>query len=161
MVQKIEDGDLSPCNPPGGAEKMPVELVEDKLDIDTYLGLRRAVNFHPISRDQARRALDNSLYTLVAFHHGKAVGMGRIVGDGAVICYVQDLIILPEVQGQGIGGLILETLKTFVINTCFPGTMVMFDLMCAKGRERFYEKHGFIARPTDTLGPGMIQYLKL
>lgn len=87
--------------------------------------------------------------------------MGRIVGDGAVICYVQDLIILPEVQGQGIGGLILETLKTFVINTGVPGTMMMFDLMCAKGRERFYKKHGFIARPTETLGPGMIQYLNI
>jgi hypothetical protein len=31
--------------------------------------------------------------------------------------------------------------------------------MCAKGRETFYEKHGFVARPTDALGPGMIQYL--
>jgi len=33
--------------------------------------------------------------------------------------------------------------------------------MCAKGREKFYQKHGFIARPTDELGPGMIQYLEL
>ena len=87
--------------------------------------------------------------------------MGRIVGDGAVIFYVQDLIILPEVQGQGIGGLILETLIDFVKKTGYPGTMVMLDLMCAKGRERFYKKHGFIARPTDQLGPGMIQYLNL
>jgi hypothetical protein len=36
---------------------------------------------------------------------------------------------------------------------------MMFGLMCAKGREQFYEKHGFIARPTSALGPGMIQYL--
>lgn len=138
-----------------------IQLVEDKLDIDTYLKLRCAVNFHKLSRDQARRALDNSLYTLVAYRDGEAVGMGRIVGDGAVICYVQDLIIVPEVQGQGIGGLILETLKTFVINTGLPGTMMMFDLMCAKGRERFYQKHGFISRPTGKLGPGMIQYLEI
>lgn len=138
-----------------------IQLVEDKLDVDTYLGLRKKVNFHPLTRDQAKKALDNSLYTLVAFRDGEAVGMGRIVGDGAVIFYVQDLIILPGVQGQGIGGLILETLKTYVINTGLPGTMVMFDLMCARGRERFYQKHGFISRPTDTLGPGMIQYLYL
>ncbi|MBQ9155648.1 MAG: GNAT family N-acetyltransferase [Eubacterium sp.] len=138
-----------------------IQLVEDKLDIDTYLELRRAVQFHKITRDQARRALDHSLYTLVAYKDGRAVGMGRIVGDGAVICYVQDLIIRPEVQGQGIGGLILETLKDFVMKIGFPGTMMMFDLMCAKGREAFYKKHGFIARPTDKLGPGMIQYLEL
>ena len=31
---------------------------------------------------------------------------------------------------------------------------MMLDLMCAKGREEFYKLHGFIARPTDNLGPG-------
>jgi hypothetical protein len=36
---------------------------------------------------------------------------------------------------------------------------MMLCLMCAKGREPFYEKHGFMQRPTDALGPGMIQYL--
>jgi len=35
----------------------------------------------------------------------------------------------------------------------------MVCLMCAKGREDCYEEHRFIARPTDELGPGMIQYL--
>lgn len=138
-----------------------VQLVEDQLDIDTYLELRAAVNFRELSRDQARRGLDNSLYTLVAYKDGKAVGMGRIVGDGAIICYVQDLIIRPEVQGEGIGGLILESLKSFVVNIGFEGTTMMFDLMCAKGREPFYKKHGFIARPTEDLGPGMIQFLDL
>ena len=131
------------------------------MDIDTYMELRAAVNFRKLSRDQAKRGLDNSLYTLVAYKDGKAVGMGRIVGDGAIICYVQDLIIRPEVQGEGIGGLILESLKFFVINTGLEGTTMMFDLMCAKGREPFYKKHGFIARPTENLGPGMIQYLEL
>lgn len=138
-----------------------IQLVEDQLDIDTYMELRAAVHFRPLSRDQARRGLDNSLYTLVAFKDGKAVGMGRIVGDGAIICYVQDLIIRPEVQGEGIGSLILETLRDFVVNIGFEGTTMMFDLMCARGREEFYKKHGFIARPTEDLGPGMIQYLSL
>jgi hypothetical protein len=39
------------------------------------------------------------------------------------------------------------------------GTELMLCLMCAKGREGFYEKFGFIARPTENLGPGMIMYL--
>ena len=64
-----------------------IELVEDKLDIDTYLELRQSVNFRKLTRDQAKKGLSNSMYTLVAFKDGKAVGMGRIVGDGAIICY--------------------------------------------------------------------------
>ena len=138
-----------------------IRLTEEKPDVDTYLSLRKAVHFHPLSREQAKKALDNSLYILVAYQDGKPVGMGRIVGDGAVIFYVQDLIILPRAQGQGIGGRILEAFKEYVIRTGYPGTMVMLDLMCAKGRERFYGKHGFIARPTEKLGPGMIMYLNI
>lgn len=138
-----------------------VKYVEDQLDIDTYLELREAVGFRPLSRDQARRALDHSIYILTAFRDGKAVGMGRIVGDGSVICYVQDLIIRPEAQGQGIGGTILKTLKEYVVQTGFPGTTMMLCLMCARGREEFYKKYGFIARPTEDLGPGMITYLDL
>jgi ribosomal protein S18 acetylase RimI-like enzyme len=138
-----------------------VQYVEDQLDIDTYLELRKAVGFRPLTRDQARKALNNSLYILTAVQNGRAVGMGRVVGDGAVICYVQDLIIRPEVQGQGIGGTILQNLKDFVMRLGYPGTTMMLCLMCAKGREEFYKKYGFIARPTDDLGPGMITYLEL
>ena len=117
-----------------------IELVEAKLDIDTYLELRQSVNFRKLTRDQAKKGLSNSMYTLVAF---------------------KDLIIRPEVQGEGIGGLILETLKKFVIQEGYEGTTMMFDLMCAKGREEFYKKHGFIARPTENLGPGMIQFIQI
>jgi len=59
-----------------------IHFVEDRLDIDTYLELRRSVNFKSLTRDQARKALDNSLYILVAYQGGKAVGMGRIVWGG-------------------------------------------------------------------------------
>ena len=42
-----------------------IELVEDKLDIDTYLELRQSVNFRKLTRDQAKKGLSNSclLYT--------------------------------------------------------------------------------------------------
>ena len=129
------------------------------MDVDTYLQLRKAVGFKPLTRTQAKKALDASLYIVCVYKDAQIVGMGRVVGDGAVICYVQDLMIHPDYQGMGIGGAIIEDLKAYVYGIMEEGTEMMFDLMCAKGRERFYEKHGFISRPTDNLGPGMIQYL--
>ena len=59
-----------------------VQLVEDKLDLDTYLELRESVHFHRLSRDQARKGLNNSLYTLVAYLDGRAVGMGGSLATG-------------------------------------------------------------------------------
>ena len=85
--------------------------------------------------------------------------MGRIVGDGAVICYIQDLIVIPEYQGKGVGQFIMESLIDYVKELKLPDTQIMLDLMCAVGRENFYKRYGFIARPTEKLGPGMIMYI--
>ena len=136
-----------------------IRFVENDLYVDTYLKIRDKVNWKKLTYEQAKKALDNSLYTVVAIEDEKVLGMGRIVGDGAVICYVQDLIIVPEAQKKGVGTMIMKKLREYVESVQFDGTEMMFDLMCAKGRERFYEKLGFTARPTETLGPGMIQYV--
>lgn len=136
-----------------------ITLVKNKLDVDTYLKLRASVRWKPLSRTQAQKAIDNSLFIVVAYDGRRPAGMGRIVGDGAVICYIQDLLVHPNYQGMGIGKRILQELRNYALSIREPGTEMMLDLMCAKNREMFYIKHGFIARPTKTLGPGMIQYL--
>ena len=137
-----------------------IELRENQLDIDTYMHLRREVGWKMLSKRQAQMALDNCLFNVVAYENGEAVGMGRIVGDGAVVCYVQDLVILPGVQGRGIGSLVLGRLVEYVESITENGTEMMLCLMCAKGREGFYKKHDFMPRPTANLGPGMIQYIR-
>ena len=138
-----------------------IELIDNKLTVDEYLKLRALVGWKKLSREQAQKALDNSLLVVGAYLAGQPIGMGRLVGDGAVICYVQDLVIPPQRKGMesdrrcSFKYLTLSTLEDLRL----PGTEMMFDLMCAKGRERFYEAHGFLARPTEKLGPGMIQYM--
>ena len=96
----------------------------------------------------------------MAVENGKTIGMGRIVGDGAVICYIQDFVVRPEHQGTSIGRKMMERLIAHVEELRMDQSEMMLCLMCAKGREQFYEKFGFIGRPTENLGPGMIQYLK-
>ena len=136
-----------------------IELRENVIDVETYLKLREQVGWRRLSDSQANAAVSNALYTVCAYEDDRPVGMGRIVGDGAVICYVQDLVVIPDMQGKQIGSMILEKLKDYVENITEPGTRMMMCLMCAKGRERFYLKHDFTARPTDDLGPGMIRYI--
>jgi len=136
-----------------------IRIVEDVRDVDIYLSLRKQVGWIKLDRQQACRALGNSVKVFTVYDDEKPIGMGRIVGDESVISYIQDLIIIPEYQGKHIGSMLIEHLIEYVKSITMPGTRMMLCLMCAKGREEFYEKHGFIARPTPDLGPGMIQYI--
>ncbi len=132
---------------------------ENELSVDEYLALRASVSWKTLSKDQAQRALDHSLMVLTARENGQLLGMGRLVGDGAVICYIQDLIVSPIARHRGLGGALVCYLRDYAHELALPGTEMMLGLMCAKGREGFYEQQGFIARPNPSLGPGMIQYL--
>lgn len=137
-----------------------ITIKENEITVVEYLNLRAKVGWIELKTEQAKMALENSLYVVGAYEDGELIGMGRIVGDGAVICYVQDLIVIPKFQGRKVGSRLLNTLIQYVDGLKVPDSKMMLCLMCAKGREAFYEKHGFISRPTLELGPGMIQYLK-
>ncbi len=137
-----------------------ITLIKNDISYEEYLFLRDKVGWVKLSNNQAEMAIKNSLYIIKALDEaGNIIGMGRIVGDGVVICYIQDLVVVPEAQGKGVGSLIINELIKYVKSIKEEGTTMMLCLMCAKGRERFYEKHDFVSRPTEKLGPGMIQYL--
>ena len=136
-----------------------IRIVEDMRDVNIYLSLRKQVGWIKLDENQAQRALNNSVKVFTVYDDDKPIGMGRIVGDGAVICYIQDLIIIPEYQGKHIGSRLIDKLIEYVNSLIIPDSRMMLCLMCAKGREEFYTKHGFIPRPTSELGPGMIQYI--
>ena len=134
-------------------------LKNNELDVSTYLNLRETVGWKTLAKEQAKKAIEGSLFTVVAYDGDKPIGMGRVVGDGAVICYIQDLIVIPKYQGKGVGQMLMESLIEYVEKLRLPDTQIMLDLMCAVGRENFYKRYGFIARPTEKLGPGMIMYI--
>ena len=99
------------------------------------------------------RALHASWYMLCAYEGDRLVGFGRLVSDGVLHAMIYELIVLPEYQGQGIGGELLERL----VETCQGAGVRDIQLFCAKWKREFYEKRGFKARPDDA--PGM-QYVR-
>lgn len=50
----------------------------------------------------------HSLRTCAAYVDNRLVGVIRVVGDGFSVVFVQDLLVYPEYQGQGIGTVLLK-----------------------------------------------------
>jgi GNAT superfamily N-acetyltransferase len=80
--------------------------------------------------------------------------MGRIAGDNAIYLHILDVIVHPAHQRKGIGTLIMSALMEYVDTVASKNTNI--GLMCSKGREEFYKGFGFITRPDEKFGAGMI-----
>lgn len=52
----------------------------------------------------------NSLLTLAAYEGDQLAGIARAVGDGATIVFIQDILIAPDKQRQGIGTALLKAM---------------------------------------------------
>ena len=55
-----------------------------------------------------RQAYAHSLFALTAYDKDVLAGVVQLVGDGASILYVQDLLVRPEYQRRGIGSELLR-----------------------------------------------------
>jgi ribosomal protein S18 acetylase RimI-like enzyme len=62
----------------------------------------------------AEESLNQSLFGVIVQNQGEVVGMGRVIGDGRIYFYIQDIAVLPEHQNKGIGKLIIETIQEYL-----------------------------------------------
>jgi len=124
--------------------------------ISEYKTLREAVGWWDVAEAAAEAALGNALFSVVAIEKGKLVGLGRVVGDGGLYFYIQDLIIHPEFQEKGFGKQVMGALMAFIRTKAKSGAFI--GLMAAKGLEGYYEPFGFKARDEDA--PGMYQIIE-
>ncbi len=123
--------------------------------ISEYRNLRDSVGWWETDENATKIALGNSVFSVVAMENGNVVGFGRIVGDGGLYFYIQDLMVRPEFQNRGFGKRLMSELMSFVEKNAKPGAFI--GLMAAKGLGKYYESFGFKAR--DGAAPGMFQVI--
>ncbi len=100
--------------------------------------------------------LHNSLFSVCVIFENEVVGCGRIIGDSGIYFYIQDVIVLPDFQGKGIGKRIMDAIMDYLKTYAHSGAFV--GLMAAKGTSKFYERYGFMERSNDS--PGMFRRWK-
>lgn len=131
-----------------------MEYKENALCYEDYCKLRESVEWLLFSKEQTQKALNNSLYTVIAVDDNKTIGMGRLIGDGMYYMMV-DIVVQPDYQQQGIGNKIVSMLIDYVNEETPIGGRSSIQLIAEKGKESFYEKKGFKIIPHEFCGSGM------
>lgn len=120
--------------------------------IDRYFDLFETTGWNSeycLTKEELRISLSNTYYAVSAYEESKLVGFGRIISDGVIHAMIYEMIVDPDYQREGIGSNILNML----VDKCLENNIRDIQLFSSKGKQVFYERHGFTARENNA--PGM------
>lgn len=131
--------------------KLESPIVED------FLTLRNKVGWGDLDANLAEKSLNNSLFHVIIRYDDQLVGMGRVVGDGAMYFYIQDVVVDPSYQKQGIGAALMDKIEGYLSDVTSQGSTI--GLLAAQGKEGFYSRYDYTQRPNSSLGHGMCKFI--
>ena len=131
-----------------------ITIIENDLDYETYIALRKAVGWKNFCREQVEQAITQSYYSVVIRENGESIAMGRIIGDGLYFTIV-DVVVRPDYRGKGLGTLIIKKLIEHIEQGVPAGGRVSIQLISEMGKEDFYVKQGFKLIPHENCGPAL------
>lgn len=135
---------------------MQIKYIEKTPTASEFNMLTEAVGWGIRKNDIVEEALNNTLYSPCVYNVDKLIGYGRIIGDKTIFLYIQDIMVIPEYQGKQIGSGIINKLLEQVDEYKKINPDIRTYLGASKGKEKFYEKFGFVSRPNENMGAGMI-----
>ncbi|GJL36561.1 N-acetyltransferase [Enterobacter hormaechei] len=120
---------------------MPMKyvFVNNVAPAEDFCRLRVISGLTPRPLDAAKRALPASCYGVHIEYAGQIVGMGRIIGDGALNFEIVDIAVDPGHQGNGLGRKIMQNLMSWFENHVSPGAYITL----VADVPELYEKFGF------------------
>lgn len=132
-------------------------LTLESPTVAEFLTLRSRVEWGDLEANLAEKSLNNSLFHVIVRHENQLVGMGRVVGDGAMYFYIQDVVVDPSYQKMGIGAALMDKIEGYLSDVTSQGSTI--GLLAAQGKEAFYSRYGYTLRPNNTLGHGMCKFI--
>lgn len=131
-------------------------IKEDLIpEIEDIMTLYEDVKWYAYTKDRARlkNAIDNSLKVITAWDGDKLVGLIRLVGDDYTIIYIQDILVLEDYQGQGIGSNLLK----LVLDKYKSIRQIVLMTDNTEETVNFYRKNGMV-ETADYNGLAFVKY---
>ncbi|MCL1124739.1 GNAT family N-acetyltransferase [Shewanella surugensis] len=120
------------------------QVVEQIASVDDFIRLRHVSGLSPRLYEAVEKGLPNSLFGVQIVINDLTVGMGRVVGDGALNFDIVDIAVEPEHQRKGLGRLIMQSIMDYLEREALPRAYItlMADV------PELYKKFGFqLSRP--------------
>ena len=115
-------------------EKSDIDVIQRFLNEDSYWAQDRP-------REVIEKSIENAM-CFGAFDGDQQVGFARVVTDFAVFAWVLDVFVVKEMQGQGIGKQLMQSI------TSHPDLVNVKHWGLAKDDAHgLYEKYGFSCDP--------------
>ena len=108
------------------------------VDSKQIADLRRSVGWNAMM-DCYNTSLRNSYFYLCCFDNEELVGFLDVVSNGVTDAYIQDVIVRPSHQGNGIGTHMIEMAVKRLKDNRVYAISVLFD----EKLKDFYAKFGF------------------
>jgi GNAT superfamily N-acetyltransferase len=121
-------------------------LIERLPTVEEHRAMFEAVGWTLYAPEAAEISLKNSLFSVVAIRDqdDTVVGIGRVIGDGGKFFYIQDVVVLPALQRQGVGTMIVDRLIAWIkANAPHEPFVGLFSTDVA---QKFYQHYGFEER---------------
>ncbi len=133
------------------------KIHHNRPEVNEFIRLRKTIDWGEIDFELAKNSLHNSLFDVSIYDQDRLIGFGRVVGDGHLYFYLQDVIVAPSHQNKGVGALVMKEIESYLSATARKGATI--GLLAAGGKEAFYLKYGYQERTGDPLGKGMCKFV--
>ena len=133
-----------------------IDFIEKKPSAREYNLLTEAVGWGREPEGIIEEMFENTLYSVCAYDGEDMIGFARIVGDGILFAYIQDVMVLSQYQGQHVGSCLMEYILGEISRRTVISPKIRTYLGASEGKEDFYRRFGFVTREELGLGAGMI-----
>jgi ribosomal protein S18 acetylase RimI-like enzyme len=110
-----------------------------EIPADCVLALYQAVGWWPERTAEQVRAVLGTAPAVGAWHGDDLVGFARVVTDGVLHAYVEDVAVGPAWRGRRIGHALLDGLMDLL------GPVPLVTLFCSRDLTAYYEAAAFKA----------------